>query len=141
MSRRTTLKYTLVAVAAGTVVAASPAVAKPVDPVTPSDQRIDRFGPVSPHPYQDYRGERALEAAQAAEQEKFLPGQPTWPTNPAPVAKPAVEPAPAVPASDGGGVDDVWLIVGAGLAAVGIVGGSAAGAARRYRVRARRVAA
>jgi hypothetical protein len=140
MSRRTTLKYTLAAVAAGTVVAASPAVAKPVDPATSVD-RVDRFGPVTPPPYQDLRGEQAKEAARNAEQEKFLPGQPTWPTKPAPVAKPAVEPAPAVPASDGGGVDDVWLIVGAGLAAVGIVGGSAAGVARRSRVRARRVAA
>jgi lipoprotein-anchoring transpeptidase ErfK/SrfK len=136
MSRRTTLKYTLAAVAAGTVVAASPAVAKPID-----TDRADRFGPVTPPPYQDLRGEQAKEAARNAEKEKFLPGQPTWPTKPAPVAKPAVKPAPAVPASDGGGVDDVWLIVGAGLAAAGIVGGSAAGAARRYRVRARRVAA
>jgi hypothetical protein len=137
MSRRTTLKYTLVAVAAGTVVAASPAVAKPVN-----TDRVDRFGPVAQRsfPYQDYRGERALEAAQNAERDKFLPGQPTWPTHPAPVPTPAVQPASPVPASDNG-IDDVWLIVGVGLAAAGIVGGSAAGVARRSRVRARRVAA
>jgi hypothetical protein len=116
MSRRTTLQRTLVAVAAGTAVAAAPALAKPTD-------RIDRYDHVAPQP-----------------QEKFQPGQPTWPTHPAPAPKLVVEPAPVVPAS-GGGSDDVWLIVGVGLATAGIVAGSAVGASRRHRVRARRVAA
>jgi hypothetical protein len=68
---------------------------------------------------------------------KIQPGQPAWPVNPQPLPRPAS----AVPADDGGTDDSVWLLVGAGFAAAGIVGGSAAGIARRQRLRARRVAA
>jgi hypothetical protein len=63
-------------------------------------------------------------------------GQPTWPANPQPLPRPAS----AVPADDGGSDDSVWLVLGGGLVAAGIAGGTAAGMARRHRVRARRVA-
>jgi hypothetical protein len=135
MSRRITLQHTLVAALAASIVAASPALAKPTD-------RVDRFdSPTSSlagtsSPGQDLRGEHARDAARAAEME-VQPGQPTWPTNPEPVVKPAK----AVPALETGTDHDVWLVVGVGLAATGIVGAGAAGAARRNRLRARRVAA
>jgi len=133
MSRRTTLQHTLVAALATGVVFAAPAVAKPVD-------RIDTFDNPNPAPtpHQDLRGEHSTDPAPPGS-EQLQPGQPTWPTHPAPIPAPAAEPASPAPAS-GGDDDNVWLIVGIGLAATGIVAGSAAGVARRYRVRARRVA-
>ena len=51
---------------------------------------------------------------------------PTLPADPQPL--PAS--APAVPADDGGSGEGVWLLLGAGLVAAGIAGGSAAGMAR-----------
>ena len=134
MPRRITLQHTLAAALAASIVAASPALAKPTD-------RVDRFdSPTSSlagttSPGQDLRGEHARDAARAAEMQ-VQPGQPTWPTDPVPVVKPA----PAAPAAESGNDDDVWLVLGIGLAATGIVAG-AGGVARRYRVRARRVAA
>ncbi len=68
---------------------------------------------------------------------KIQPGQPTWPVDPQPLTRPAS----AVPADDGGSDESVWLLLGGGFAAAGMVAGSAAGIARRQRVRARRVAA
>ena len=157
MPRRTTLQHTLAAALAAGIVAATPALAAPTD-------RVDRFdsptsslaGTVSPRqdlrgelardaaraaetiaPRQDLRGEHARDAARAAETQ-FMPGQPTWATHPAPVAK-AAKPVPA-PVT-GSGDDDIWLVVGIGLAATGIVAAGAAGAGRRHRLRARRVAA
>jgi hypothetical protein len=134
MHRRTTLQHTLVAGLAAAALAASPALARPVD-------RVDRFGPVTsqPHQYQDLRGEEAKDAAHAAEQEHFRPGQPTWPTHPAPAPKPVK----AVPAhsTTSSGDDDIWLLLGIGIAATGIVAGGAVGVSRRYRVRARRAIA
>jgi hypothetical protein len=133
MSRRTTLKHTVVAALAVGAVVAAPAGARPLD-------RIDRFdNPTpTPAPYQDLRGEHATDPAPPGS-DTFMPGQPTWPTHPVPIVTPAVQPAQPAPASGGGDSDDtVWLIVGIGLAASGIVAGSAAGVA--HRVRARRVA-
>jgi hypothetical protein len=132
MSRRTTMKHSLVAALAGVALTASTAVAKPID-------RIDRYDNAAPRPYQDLRGEHATDPAPPGS-ERFQPGQPTWPTHPVPVPKPDVAPVSQVAPSDDGN-DDVWLIVGIGMAAAGIVAGSAAGMTRRYRVRARRVAA
>jgi hypothetical protein len=133
MSRRTTLQHALVGALATGVIIVAPAVAKPID-------RLDRFGSPepTPTPHQDLRGEHSTDPAPPGS-EQFQPGQPTWPTHPVPTAKPAVVPASPARASDDG--DDVWLIVGISVAAAGIVAGSAAGATRRYRVRARRVAA
>jgi hypothetical protein len=134
MSRRTTLQRTLVATVAGLAVAASSAAARPID-------RVDRFDNAAPQAPTDLRGEQALEAARIAEQkqEHFLPNQPTWPTHPAPAPKLVAKPSSPAPAPDSG-IDDVWLIVGIGVAAAGLVGGSTAAAVRRSRVRARRVA-
>jgi hypothetical protein len=144
MTRRITLKHTLVAALAASALAASPAGAKPTD-------RVDRFdSPTSSlagttTPKQDLRGEYARDAARAAEQSglqvppvepkadaPFQVGQPTWPVDPAPAAKPvsAVKSAPALKTD---GDNDVWLVLGIGLAATGIVAGSAAGIARRTR--------
>lgn len=67
---------------------------------------------------------------------KIQPGQPTWPVDPQPLRIPAS----AVPADDGGSDDSVWLVLGGSLVVAGIAGGSAAGIARRQRLRARRVA-
>jgi hypothetical protein len=86
-------------------------------PYRETPDRIDRYGTVVPAP-------------------KIQPGQPTWPVDP----KPLPRSVSAVPADDGGTDGSVWLLVGAGFAAAGIVGGSAAGIARRQRLRARRVA-
>jgi hypothetical protein len=132
MSRCTTLQHALVAALATGVVFVAPAVAEPTD-------RIDRFDNpnATPAPHQDLRGEHPTDPAPPGS-EKFQPGQPTWPTHPAPAPKTAIAPVSPTPAPDDG--NDVWLIVGIGVAAAGIVAGSAAGVARRYRVRARRVA-
>jgi hypothetical protein len=129
---RTTVQRTLAAVLAASVVFVAPALARPID-------RVDRFDNVNPTPtpHQDLRGEHATDPAPPG-WERFQPGQPTWPTHPAPAATPAPAPVSHVSAPDGG--DDVWLIVGIGLAATGIVAGSAAAVARRSRLRARRVA-
>jgi hypothetical protein len=58
MPSRTTLRHTFVATLAGVAVAASPAVAEPID-------RVDRFDSGSPVPHQDLRGEHARDAARA----------------------------------------------------------------------------
>jgi len=155
MPRRTTLQHTLVAALATSTLAASPALAKPADVV----DRLD--GPTSSlagttSPRQDLRGEQAKDAARAAGTtsprqdlrgehakdtaratgEQFAAGQPTRPVQSEPVAMPTK----AVPAPETGSDDGVWLVLGIGLAATGIAGG-AAGVARHYRIRARRVAA
>ena len=134
MSRRSTLKHAVVVALATGAVVAAPAGARPVD-------RIDRFGTPTPAPtppHQDLRGEHATDPAPPGS-EHFMPGQPTWPTHPRPVPVPTVAPAqPAATSSDDGSDDTVWLIVGIGLAAGGIVAASAAGV--RHQIRARRVA-
>ena len=134
MPRRTTLQHTLVAALATSTLAASPALAKPADVV----DRLD--GPTSSlagttSPRQDLRGEHAKDTARATG-EQFAAGQPTRPVQSEPVAMPTK----AVPAPETGSDDGVWLVLGIGLAATGIAGG-AAGVARHYRIRARRVAA
>ena len=119
----------LAAVLAAGALAASPAAARPIDRVDPGQSGVAE----PPAPHQDLRGERAKDPGPPVIQ----PGQPTWPIDPQPLSRPE----PAVPADDGGGDDTVWVVLGAGLAAAGLVGASVAGVARRYRVRARRVAA
>lgn len=134
MSRRTTLQHTLVAALAAGTVAASPALAKPVDDVDRVDSPTSSLAGTS-SPRQDLRGEHAKDAARGAD-EQLAPGQPTWPLQPEPVAVPAK----AVAAPETGSDDDVWLVLGIGLAGAGILAGGAAGVTRHYRLRARRVA-
>jgi hypothetical protein len=146
MRPRTTLQHTLVAGLAASVLAASPALARPID-------RVDRFesptsslsGTVTPR--QDLRGEHAQDAARAAAQPQDLRGEHArdaarlaqQPTNirPESVAKPAK----FVPAPENGTDDDIWLVLGIALGATGLVAGSAAAVTRRSRLRAGRAAA
>ena len=85
MKRRTTLKYTLTAALAASVLAASPALAEPMD--EPSNRADSPTGslagttsytPGSETPVgQDLRNEFSKDAAvQAAKAEKLMPGQP-----------------------------------------------------------------
>ena len=112
---------TFTAVLAASAAAASPALAD--DHARDAhDRATDRYGPVVP------------DSTWGTPAPKIQPGQPTWPVNPSPLPKPAS----AVPADDGGSDNS---LLGAGFVTVGIVGGGAAGIARRHRVRARRVAA
>ena len=129
MPRRTTLQHSLVAALATSALVASPALAEQTDRVNRySSPTSSLAGTVSPQ--QDLRGEHARDAARAAEPQ-VEPRQPTRPIHPVSAAKPVIET---------GNDDDIWLVLGIGLAATGVVAGSAAGAARHYRVRARRVA-
>jgi hypothetical protein len=115
---------TFTAVLAASAAAASPALAD--DHARDAHARAtDRNGPVVP------------DTTWGTPAPKIQPGQPTWPVNPTPLPKPEF----AVPVDDGGSDDSIWLVLGAGFVTAGIVGGSAAGIARRHRVRARRVAA
>ena len=129
MTHRSTLKTTLAAALAASVLTAGPAVAMPME----DGPAVNGGGAdtTEKSPAQDLRGEHARDAAR----NQVAPGQPTWPVNPTPLPAPA---APAKASSDGGGVDTTWLLLG--LAGAGIVAGSAAGVARHTRVRARRVA-
>ena len=132
MSPRTTLQRSLVAALAAGALVASPALARPVDRVDRFDSQTSSLaGTASPR--QDLRGEYARDAARTAETQ-VPPGLPTWPLDPEPIVKPAKALPPAETADDG----EVWLFIG--LAGAGIGAGLTAGI-RRYRVRARRVAA
>jgi hypothetical protein len=62
-----------------------------------------------------------------------VPGPPTWPVDPEPLPRPA-EPG-LVTHGDGN-----WMLAGAGIAGAGIAAGGVVGLARRYRIRARRLA-
>jgi hypothetical protein len=62
-----------------------------------------------------------------------VPGPPTWPVDPQPLPRPA-EPG-LVTHGDGN-----WMLAGIGIAGAGIAAGGVAGLARRYRIRARRLA-
>lgn len=117
----------LAAVVAAGAVAASPAAARSID--APVD-RADRFELETPLPKHGPEG-----PARDALWRTVLPGPPTWPVDPEPLTPPAA----SVPAKndDGGGG---WLLTGLGLTGAGIAAGGAAGLARRYRIRARRLA-
>ena len=117
---------TLAAVVAAGAVAASPAAARPLD--SPVD-RGDRFQLETPLPKHAPQGH-----TQDALWRTVLPGPPTWPVDPEPLTRPA-EPI-ATNDGDGGG----WLLAGLGLTGAAIAAGGAGGLARRYRIRARRLA-
>lgn len=145
MIRRTSLKYTLTAVLAAGAVAAGPAMAKPVDGPIDGSSRYDSptsslAGTTDKTPKQDFRGERAKDAAfQAAQDAKLQPGQPVFPTYHDPLPPRSVN-ASAPATNDDGSDVGVWLLVLSGIAGAGLVGGGAAGIVRHTRVRARRVA-
>ena len=149
MMRRTALKYTLTAALATSVLAASPALAKPID--EPSNRADSPTGslagttsytPGSETPVgQDLRNENSKDAAiQAAKDEKLMPGQPVFPTYHEPLPPRTVN--VSAPAGTGDDSDvGIWLLLLSGLAGAGIAGGGAAGLARHSRLRARRVTA
>jgi hypothetical protein len=123
----------LAAVLAAGAVAASPAAAGATD--APVD-RADRFELETPLPKHGPEGH-----SQDALWRTVLPGPPNFPGPPnVPVdLEPLPRPAASVPAKDddnGGG----WLLAGLGVTGAGIAAGGAAGLARRYRIRARRLA-
>jgi hypothetical protein len=123
----------LAAVVAAGAVAASPAAASPIDSRV---DRADRFELETPLPKHGPEGH-----TQDALWRSVLPGPPNFPGPPnVPVdLEPLPRPAASVPVKDdgdGGG----WLLAGLGLTGAGIAAGGAAGLARRYRIRARRLA-
>ena len=150
MPRRITLKHTLIAALAASVLGATPALAEPIDP---SNHRFDGSGAWSPgqelpaypqpaypvpDPAKKYTIEdgRSADTRDAAKDAAIQPGQPTWPLNPKVLTPPRTEGSTRGGATDN---DDIWLVLGIGLAGAALAGG-AAGAARYTRVRARRVA-
>ena len=140
---RNTLKYTLTAILASGAVAASPAMAMPIDvPVNRADSPTGSLAGTTEKNLQkqDLRGERAKDAAfQAAQEEKLQPGQPVFPTF-VPPLKPKAVNASATANDDGDDVG-IWLLVLSGVAGAGLAGAGAAGVSRRSRLRARRVTA
>ena len=140
---RSTLKYTLTAILASGAIAASPALAMPVDPpVNRADSPTGSLAGTTEKNLkkQDFRGERAKDAAfQAAQEEKLQPGQPVFPSYVPPLKPKAVN--ASTTANDNGDDVGIWLLLLSGLAGAGLAGGGAAGVARRSRLRARRVAA
>jgi hypothetical protein len=133
---RSTLKYAVTAALLAGTVAATPAVAKPVDSDAPASpaQRIDRFGaPTSSLAGTTEKQKQDLRSADAIDsglQPEYMPNQPTWPAYPAPATKPTT-PVALTGDTDGGG-DGIWLVLGLGIAGAGVAAG-AAGAARRTR--------
>jgi len=143
MIRRTSLKYTLAATLAAGAVAASPAMAEPID--TSANRADSPTGSLAGTTEQnlkkqDLRGEFAKDTAvQAAKDSKLMPGQPVFPTYHDPLPPRSVN--TSAPATNDDGSDiGVWLLVLSGLAGAGLVGGGAAGITRHTRLRARRVA-
>ncbi|MGH2968937.1 MAG: hypothetical protein ACRDK0_07720, partial [Solirubrobacteraceae bacterium] len=107
MTRRSTMQHTLAATLAASVLAASPALAKPADAVHRSgDVRTSSLAGTST-PRQDLR----MPDTQDAARPQVQPGQPTWPANPEPLTRPAT---PAQAPADGGG-ESIWLLLGIGL--------------------------
>jgi hypothetical protein len=154
MPRRTILQTSLAAALAASALAASPALAEPFDP---SNGRFDNWTPDQPtttrtwspgddlRPYHlrkesskafTIKDGRSPDTRDAAKDAAIQPGQPTWPVNPKVLTPPRPEGSTRGGSTDN---DDIWLVVGLGLAGAALAGG-AAGAARYSRVRARRVA-
>ena len=140
--RRRTLKYTLTAALATCAVAASPAMAMPIDaPTNRADSPSGSLAGTTEKNLQKQNlvGELAKDRAfQAAREQKVQPGQPVFPSYVPPLPKP--EPVTASATDDGDDVG-IWLLLLSGLAGAGLAGAGAAGVTRRSRLRARRVAA
>ena len=142
---RSTLKYALTAVLATGAIAASPAMAMPIDgPVNRGESPTGSLAGTTEKnlKQQDLRNELSKDTAfQADRARKLQPGQPVFPTY-VPPLKPKVVPASTGTSNDSDGDDvGIWLLLLSGLAGAGLAGGGAAGISRRSRVRARRVAA
>ena len=160
MMRRTALKYTLTAALATSVLAASPALAKPIDgPIDGSSRYESAQASPTSHTRdatrtgslagtteemfkkQDLRNEHSKDTAvQAAKDEKLMPGQPVFPSYHEPLPPRTVNVSTPATNDDGSDVG-IWLLLLSGLAGAGIAGGGAAGLVRHSRLRARRVAA
>jgi hypothetical protein len=145
MPRRTAM---LTAALAASALAASPALADPhaIDshnrsdsPAATSTRNWSPGDDLTDEPVQDFtlKDGRSADTRDAAKDAAIQPGQPTWPLNPKVLTPPRAEGSTRGGTTDN---DDIWLVVGIGLACTALAGG-AAGAARYSRVRARRVAA
>jgi hypothetical protein len=128
MPRRTAM---LTAALAASALAASPALADPhaID----SHNRSDSPAATSTRTWSP--GDDLAAYPTPAKAAAIQPGQPTWPVNPK-VLTPPPDGSVRGGSTDN---DDIWVVLGLGLAGVALAGG-AAGAARYARVRARRVA-
>lgn len=138
MPRRITVSTALAAVVAAGTVTASPADAAVPWRVPPP--RADRFVLPTPrvpdHALQGgYSRDLLYRPTVPGHMSKpTLPGPPTWPVDP----EPLTAPAESTPIEDGERAE--WVLMGLGLVGAGIAAGGAAGVARRYRIRARRLA-
>jgi hypothetical protein len=125
-----TLHSALIAALAGLALAATPALARPIDHPAPY------YGPTSSlagtsQPRQDLRGEHARDAARLAEQP--APRVVTeGPTAAAKAIPRAANPVPVSADTD----SEPWLVLGIGLGTAGLAGVGAAAMSRRTRVRA-----
>jgi hypothetical protein len=150
MLHRLMLQNALIAALAASVLAATPALAKPVHGPPQFSESLDATSPrtwspadnlpayptpktATPYKIQDGRSADARDAAKDA---AIQPGQPTWPTNPRALTSPRPGGSVRGGTTDN---DDIWVVLGAALACTALAGG-AAGAARHSRLRARRVA-
>ena len=145
MLHRLMLQNALIAALAASVLSNTPALAKPMpqsaspaatSPRTwsPRDNLPAYPTPKTSKPYTIEDG-RSADARDAAKDAATQPGQPTWPVNPRTLTPPPDG------STRGGSTDndDIWVVLGIGLACTALAGG-AAGAARHSRLRARRVA-
>jgi hypothetical protein len=136
MTKGNTLSRLLIASLTAAAVAAPAATAQPVEPVpmTPNaapNQQLQgeaaKDQAPAPSPHQQLQGEAAKDPSRApAPAVEPVPGPPTWPVNPEPIAPPA---APVADDGDGGGIEApvLALIIAGGLA---LAGGLAAAALR-----------
>lgn len=150
MLHRLMLQNALIAALAASVLAASPALAKPVPGPPNWSESLDATSPRTSSPVANlpayptpktskpYTIEdgRSADARDAAKDAAIQPGQPTWPVNPRVLTSPRIEGSTRGGSTDN---DDIWVVLGVGLACTALAGG-AAGAARYSRLRARRVA-
>lgn len=146
MPRRTILHTALAAALAASALAATPALAEPFDPSTSRSDSPSRTSSLTDQVPFHLRGAseaftikdgRSPDTRDAAKDAAVQPGQPTWPLHPKVLTPPRTDDGSVRGGSTDN--DDIWLVVGLGLAGAALAGG-AAGAARYTRVRARRVA-
>ena len=146
MLHRLMLQNALIAALAASVLAHTPALAKPMPPSdspaatsprtwSPRDNLPAYPTPKTATPYTIEDG-RSADARDAGKDAAIQPGQPTWPTNPRALTPPRPGGSVRGGTTDN---DDIWVVLGVALSATALAGG-AAGAARHSRLRARRMA-